>query len=78
MPGHELFDRVRRSLARVREQGHRVYYDEQREWLDDYWATADVEVEGAPAGIQQAVRWNLFQMLRPRPALTSWVSLPRV
>ena len=59
---HELFDRVRRSLDRVREQGHRVYYDEQREWLDDYWATADVEVEGAPAGIQQAVRWNLFQI----------------
>ncbi|MEH1511757.1 glycosyl hydrolase family 65 protein [Cutibacterium avidum] len=62
VPVHELFDRVRRSLDRVREQGHRVYYDEQREWLDDYWATADIEVEGAPAGIQQAVRWNLFQI----------------
>ena len=59
---HELFDRVRRSLDRVREQGHNVYYDEQRAWLDDYWATADVEVEGAPTGIQQAVRWNLFQI----------------
>ena len=59
---HELFDRVRRSLDRVREQGHGIYYDEQREWLEDYWATADVEVEGAPAGIQQAVRWNLFQI----------------
>ncbi|AOG27430.1 glycoside hydrolase family 65 protein [Cutibacterium avidum] len=62
VPVHELFDRVRRSLDRVREQGHGIYYDEQREWLDDYWATADVEVEGAPAGIQQAVRWNLFQI----------------
>lgn len=62
MPVHELFDRVRRSLDRVREQGHNVYYDEQRAWLDDYWATADVEVEGAPTGIQQAVRWNLFQI----------------
>ena len=62
VPVHELFDRVRRSLDRVREQGHSVYYDEQRAWLDDYWATADVEVEGAPAGIQQAVRWNLFQI----------------
>ena len=58
----KLFDRVRRSLDRVREQGHNVYYDEQRAWLDDYWATADVEVEGAPTGIQQAVRWNLFQI----------------
>lgn len=62
VPVHELFDRVRRSLDRVREQGHNVYYDEQRAWLDDYWATADVEVEGAPTGIQQAVRWNLFQI----------------
>ena len=62
VPVHELFDRVRRSLDRVREQGHNVYYDEQRAWLDDYWATTDVEVEGAPTGIQQAVRWNLFQI----------------
>ncbi|MSS45545.1 glycoside hydrolase family 65 protein [Cutibacterium sp. WCA-380-WT-3A] len=62
VPVHELFDRVRRSLDRVREQGHGVYYDEQRAWLSDYWATADVEVEGAPTGIQQAVRWNLFQI----------------
>ncbi|AOH44902.1 glycoside hydrolase family 65 protein [Propionibacterium sp. NM47_B9-13] len=62
VPVHELFDRVRRSLDRVREQGHNVYYDEQRAWLDDYWMTADVEVRGAPTGIQQAVRWNLFQI----------------
>lgn len=59
---NELFDRVRRSLDRVRDQGHASYLAEQRQWLEDYWATADVEIEGAPSGVQQAVRWNLFQI----------------
>ena len=36
-------------------------FADQRAWLDDYWARCDVEVEGQPE-IQQAVRWNLFQL----------------
>lgn len=63
VPVHELFDRVRRTLDRVREVGHKPYHKAQRRWLEDYWSTtADVEVRGAPAGVQQAIRWNLFQI----------------
>ncbi len=35
----------------------------QRRWLEAFWADADVRVGGQPA-IQQAVRWNLFQILQ--------------
>lgn len=62
VPVNELFDRVRRTLDRVREQGHEPYHKAQRRWLEDYWSTADVEVQGAPPGVQQAIRWNLFQI----------------
>ncbi|WP_130865539.1 glycoside hydrolase family 65 protein [Acidipropionibacterium timonense] len=62
VPVKELFDRVRRTLDRVREQGHESYLRQQEEWLEEYWRTADVEVTGAPTGTQQAIRWNLFQI----------------
>lgn len=62
VPVNELFDRGRRTLDRVREQGHSYYLCAQRQWLDEYWQTADIVVADAPAGIQQAVRWNLFQI----------------
>ena len=37
--------------------------DAQREYLDDFWDSADVEVEGDP-DIQQAVRFGLFHVLQ--------------
>ena len=62
VPVRELFDRVRRTLDRVREQGYESYVQDQQEWFEDYWRTADIQVDGAPSGTQQAVRWNLFQI----------------
>ncbi|MBX3144587.1 MAG: HAD-IA family hydrolase [Trueperaceae bacterium] len=35
----------------------------QRRWLESFWTDADVRVGGQSA-IQQAVRWNLFQILQ--------------
>ncbi len=61
IPAVELVDRVRRTLDRVREEGVEEQFAEQRAWLDAYWARSDVEVHGQPE-IQQAVRWNLFQV----------------
>jgi alpha,alpha-trehalose phosphorylase len=61
VPGRELVDRCRRTLDRVRDQGVRAQLVKQREWLDDFWARSDVEIVGRPE-IQQAVRWNLFQL----------------
>ncbi|MCH8611790.1 glycoside hydrolase family 65 protein [Arsenicicoccus dermatophilus] len=61
VPVRELVDRCRRTLDRVREYGAQHYIDQQRAWLDRYWANTDVAVEGHPA-LQQAVRWSLFQL----------------
>ena len=61
VPASELNDRCRRTLDRVAERGFDHYYARQREWLDEFWLNADVEIGGQP-GIQQAVRWCLFQL----------------
>jgi alpha,alpha-trehalose phosphorylase len=61
VPTRELVDRARRTLDRVRDTGVAQCFAQQRSWLDRYWADSDVQVEGHPA-IQQAVRWNLFQL----------------
>lgn len=63
VPVAELFDRCRRTLGRVVENGFEHYYALQREWLDEFWRSADVVIESQPA-IQQAVRWNLFQLVQ--------------
>ncbi len=61
VPVRELVDRCRRTLDRTAEQGVEQQFAEQRTWLDAYWARSDVEIVGQPA-VQQAVRWNLFQL----------------
>lgn len=60
-PAAELADRCAHTLDRVRGQGVAHQLAEQRAWLDGYWARSDVEVPGQ-ASVQQAVRWNLFQL----------------
>ena len=61
VPTRELVDRCRRTLDRVRVSGIEREMTRQREWLDDFWERSDVEIPGQPE-IQQAVRWNLFQL----------------
>ena len=61
VPPSELADRCDRTLDRAREQPVEAIFAKQREWLDDFWTRSDVEIAGAPA-LQQAVRWNLFQL----------------
>jgi alpha,alpha-trehalose phosphorylase len=61
VPVRELADRCDRSLDRAREIGVDGVLAQQREWFDDFWSRADVVVDGHPE-IQQAVRWNLFQL----------------
>ena len=62
VPVRELFDRCRRTLDRARENGSAAVFAQQRAWLDDFWERSDVEIEGRP-GLQQSVRWNLFQLI---------------
>src|SRR5215207_8530157 len=61
VPSRELVDRCRRTLDRVREHGVEPEFADQREWLDRFWERSDVVVHGQPA-LQQAIRWNLFQV----------------
>jgi alpha,alpha-trehalose phosphorylase len=61
VPVRELVDRCRRTLDRVLEHGIDVEFEAQRQWLDAFWARSDVVVHGQPA-LQQAIRWNLFQV----------------
>ncbi|MCB0912857.1 MAG: glycoside hydrolase family 65 protein [Propionibacteriaceae bacterium] len=63
VPPLELIDRCRRTLDRARENGAPALFAAQRAWLDDFWERSDVVIEGQPA-LQQAVRWNLFQLIQ--------------
>jgi alpha,alpha-trehalose phosphorylase len=58
-----IHDQVRAALAAARSTGWEGLLSEQRARLDDFWARADVELEGDPE-IQQAVRFALFHVLQ--------------
>jgi alpha,alpha-trehalose phosphorylase len=58
-----VHDQVAAALALAKLTGWDRLLAEQRSYLDDFWAGADVEVEGDPE-IQQAVRFALFQVLQ--------------
>jgi alpha,alpha-trehalose phosphorylase len=58
-----LRDQVAAALALARLTGWDGLLAEQREYLDQFWAGADVQVEG-DTEIQQAVRFGLFHILQ--------------
>ncbi|WP_336651328.1 MULTISPECIES: glycoside hydrolase family 65 protein [unclassified Leucobacter] len=57
----ELLDRCVHTLAKVATEPAELRWQRQREFLDAFWDRSDVQVEGEP-GVQQAIRWNLFQL----------------
>ncbi|MFI7588266.1 glycoside hydrolase family 65 protein [Spongisporangium articulatum] len=58
-----LRDQVAAALTGARHTGWDGLVAEQRAYLDDFWAGADVEVDGDP-DLQQAVRFALFHVLQ--------------
>lgn len=68
-------DQVAAALTAASATGWEALLGEQRDYLDDFWDRADVEVDGDPE-LQQAVRFGLFHVLqsaaraeqRPLPA----------
>jgi alpha,alpha-trehalose phosphorylase len=58
-----LRDQVVAALAEARHTGWDGLLDAQREYLDDFWERADVELVG-DTGLQQAVRFALFHTLQ--------------
>ncbi len=55
-------DQVAAALLAARHAGWEQLVAEQRRYLDDFWATGDVELDGDPE-VQQAVRFALFHLL---------------
>jgi trehalose/maltose hydrolase-like predicted phosphorylase len=58
-----LRDQVAGALAGAHYSGWQGLLDLQRTYLDDFWDSADVEVDGDP-DCQQAVRFGLFHVLQ--------------
>lgn len=58
-----MSDQVEAALAAAAHGGWDGLVAEQRDYLDDFWARADVEVHGDEE-IQQAVRFALFHVLQ--------------
>lgn len=67
-PSDELCESVERTLDRAAAQGFQHLLDGQQEFLEDFWRRSDVQIEGHPKRehrapeIQQAIRFNLFQI----------------
>ena len=57
---------MRDQVAAALEAAHKTGWDgllaEQRQYLDTFWSTGDIELDGDPE-LQQAVRYSLFQVL---------------
>jgi alpha,alpha-trehalose phosphorylase len=58
-----LVDQVEGAVFAARHTGFDGLVAAQRQYLDDFWDRADVEVEGDPQ-VQQAVRFALWQVLQ--------------
>ncbi|MEU5085394.1 glycosyl hydrolase family 65 protein [Streptomyces sp. NPDC021356] len=58
-----MSDQVDAALAAAAHGGWTALAEEQRAYLEDFWARADVEVDGDEE-IQQAVRFALFHVLQ--------------
>ena len=61
VPAIELVDRCNRTLDRCVRDGYGELEETQKAWLAEFWSGADVFVD-AETRIQQAVRWNIFQL----------------
>jgi alpha,alpha-trehalose phosphorylase len=69
-PTPELCDRAERTLDRACRHGFEALLEGQKKYLNDFWTRSDIEIEEVPDGkrecgeMQQALRWNLFQILQ--------------
>jgi alpha,alpha-trehalose phosphorylase len=61
--GGGLAARAGRTLDRAVGDGYDIVEFDHRAHVEAFWARSDVQIEGAP-DIQQAVRFNLFQLLQ--------------
>ena len=57
----EMVDRCVHSLESAAAEPGEERWEKQREFLAGFWHRSDVRVDAEP-GVQQAIRWNLFQV----------------
>ncbi|QIM16866.1 glycoside hydrolase family 65 protein [Leucobacter insecticola] len=57
----ELIDRCVHTLDKAAAEPEDERWERQRRFLDAFWDRSDVRVDAEP-GVQQAIRWNLFQL----------------
>jgi len=67
----ELATRAERTLNRVKQDGFASLVAGQKAFMDDFWERSDIYIEGHSSAVgrhkhetQQAMRWNLFQILQ--------------
>ena len=67
----ELATRAERTLNRVKTEGFDTLVTGQKAFMEDFWERSEVYIEGHSAAVgrhkretQQAMRWNLFQILQ--------------
>lgn len=57
----EMLARCWHTLEKLGTEPSEQRWESQRQFLDAFWGRSDVQVEAEP-GVQQAIRWNLFQL----------------
>jgi len=57
----EMLDRCIQTLQSCAAEAPEQRWEAQRSFLDEFWERSDVAVDAEP-GVQQAIRWNLFQV----------------
>jgi alpha,alpha-trehalose phosphorylase len=62
-PATELGERADRTLDRAVADGWNPLCDSQKRAVTQFWRRADVRIRGDQR-VQQAIRWNLFQLLQ--------------
>lgn len=70
-PVAKLCTRSEWTLDRAQKDGFKTLLKSQRSYLDDFWRRSDIQIDADPqqeqssmAEFQQALRWNLFQILQ--------------
>jgi alpha,alpha-trehalose phosphorylase len=58
-----IHDQVRAALSAAKQTGWEGLLSEQRAYLDDFWTSANIELDGDPE-VQQAIRFALFHVLQ--------------
>jgi len=59
----ELLERCTDTLQRAEQEGEQAIKAGQSEIFKTLWETSDIKIE-SDVGIQQAVRWNLYQLIQ--------------